>query len=277
MDIMKVNLKIKAFEEIIFNKEKKSYEGELYTGVDLGTASIVLCVVDEKGNLVSGAFERCNVVRDGIVVDFVGACEIVRRLKKQLEDLLGVTLVKSSGAIPPGVTEGSSKVVRNVLESAGFMVLEIIDEPTAAAEVLEVSEGAVVDIGGGTTGISILRNGEVISTYDEATGGHHMNLVISGSYGISYEDAEKMKCTKSKEEDVYRVVLPVIDKMAMIVRKFIYEQNVSKVYLVGGGSTLKGFEEYFESSLGIKTIKPYNPMLVTPMGIALCALKERKP
>jgi len=277
MDIRKVNQKIKAFEEIIFNKEKKSYEGELYTGVDLGTASIVLCVVDGKGDLVTGAFELCNVVRDGIVVDFVGACEIVRRLKKQLEDLLGVVLLKSTGAIPPGVTEGSSKVVRNVLEAAGFIVLEIVDEPTAAAEVLEVSDGAVVDIGGGTTGISILRNGTVVSSYDEATGGHHMNLVISGSYGISYEDAEKMKCTKSKEEDVYRVVLPVIEKMATIVKKFICGQNVSAVYLVGGGSTLRGFEEYFESSLGIKTMKPYNPMLVTPMGIALCALKERKP
>ncbi|HSR05485.1 MAG TPA: ethanolamine utilization protein EutJ [Proteiniclasticum sp.] len=277
MDIMKVNHRIKAFEEIIFNKEKKAYQGELYTGVDLGTASIVLCVVDEKGSLVSGAFERCNVVRDGIVVDFMGACEIVKRLKKQLEDRLGAALLKSCGAIPPGVTEGSSKVVRNVLEAAGFQVLEIVDEPTAAAEMLEVSDGAVVDIGGGTTGISILRDGAVVSSYDEATGGHHMNLVISGSYGISYEDAEKMKCTKAREEDVYRMVLPVIDKMALIVKKFINGQNVSQVYLVGGGSTLKGFEEHFESSLGIKTIKPYNPMLVTPMGIALCALKERKP
>lgn len=277
MDIGKVNLKIKAFEDIIFNKEKKSFEGELFTGVDLGTASIVLCVVDEKGNLVSGAFERCNVVRDGIGVDFVGACEIVRRLKKQVEDLLGVTLVKASGAIPPGVTDGSSKIVRNVIEAAGFTVVKIVDEPTAAVEVLEVTEGAVVDIGGGTTGISILENGEVTSTYDEATGGHHMNLVISGSYKISYEDAEKMKCTKAREEDVYRAVLPVIEKMALIVKNFIGGQKVSKVYLVGGGTSLKGFEEYFESSLGIKTIKPYNPMLVTPMGIALCALKERNP
>ena len=187
MDMGKVNEKIREFEEIILSKEKKPYEGELFTGVDLGTASIVLCVVDEKGSLVSGAFERCGVVRDGIVVDFVGACEIVRRLKKQVEEILGVSLDKASGAIPPGVTEGAEKIVKNVLEGAGFTVTAIVDEPTAAAEVLKVTEGAVVDIGGGTTGISILKKGEVTSTYDEATGGHHMNLVIAGSYGVSYE------------------------------------------------------------------------------------------
>lgn len=273
METMKVNERIKAFEDLIRKKEKTPHEGELYTGVDLGTASIVLCVVDEKGNLVSGAFERANVVRDGIVVDFVKACEIVRRLKAQVEDILGVKLIKASGAIPPGVTDGSHKIVKNVIEAAGFTVVKIVDEPTAAAMVLEVTEGAVVDIGGGTTGISILKDGEVLSTYDEATGGHHMNLVISGNYGVSYELAEEMKCTKEREREIYSVVLPVIDKMAHIVKKFIENQEVKNVYLVGGGSALKGFEEFFESSLGIRTLKPYNPMLVTPMGIALCALK----
>lgn len=273
MDTMKVNERIKAFEEIIRKKERNPYEGELFTGVDLGTASIVLCVVDEKGNLVSGAFERASVVRDGIVVDFVRACEIVRRLKAQVEEILGVRLLKASGAIPPGVTDGSFKIVKNVIEAAGFTVVKIVDEPTAAAEVLEVTEGAVVDIGGGTTGISILKEGEVLSTYDEATGGHHMNLVISGSYGVSYELAEEMKCTKEREREIYSVVLPVIDKMAHIVKGFIGSQDVKNVYLVGGGSALKGFEDFFETSLGIRTEKPYNPMLVTPMGIALCALK----
>lgn len=273
MDTMKVNERIKAFEEIIRKKERNPYEGELFTGVDLGTASIVLCVVDEKGNLVSGAFERASVVRDGIVVDFVRACEIVRRLKAEVEEILGVKLLKASGAIPPGVTDGSFKIVKNVIEAAGFTVVKIVDEPTAAAEVLEVTEGAVVDIGGGTTGISILKDGEVLSTYDEATGGHHMNLVISGSYGVSYELAEEMKCTKEREREIYSVVLPVIDKMAHIVKGFIGGQDVRNVYLVGGGSALKGFEDFFETSLGIRTEKPYNPMLVTPMGIALCALK----
>ena len=46
-------------------------------------------------------------------------------------------------------------------------------EPTAANQILKIQNGAVVDIGGGTTGISILENGKVINVDDEATGGTH--------------------------------------------------------------------------------------------------------
>ncbi|MBR0575622.1 ethanolamine utilization protein EutJ [Proteiniclasticum sp. BAD-10] len=273
MDMEKVNERILAFEGLIGKVNPVIPSGELYTGVDLGTASIVLCVVDEAGNLVTGAFQRGTAVRDGIVVDFVGAVDTVRRMKRELEQLLGRPLVKGAGAIPPGVSEGSAKIVRNVLEAAGFTVVNIVDEPTAAAQVLEVTEGAVVDIGGGTTGISILKDEEVLDTYDEATGGHHMNLVISGSYGIPYEEAEALKCSLERQGEIYHVVLPVIDKMARIVKTFLGERAVEAVYLVGGGSALPGFEEYFAAALGIRTLKPYNPMLVTPMGIALCARK----
>lgn len=47
--------------------------------------------------------------------------------------------------------------------------MNIVDEPTAAAAVLKITDGAVVDVGGGTTGISILKDGKVIYTDDEAT------------------------------------------------------------------------------------------------------------
>lgn len=276
MDTVKVNERIRIFEELIETRGRNPFEGNLYTGVDLGTASMVLCVVDEKGTLVAGAFQRCQAVRDGIVVDFVGAVAMLRKLKKEVEDILEVPLLYAAGAIPPGVTDGSEKIVRNVLEAAGFQVTTIVDEPTAAAKVLGIKEGAVVDIGGGTTGISVLKNGEVLSTYDEATGGHHMNLVIAGNYRMDYEAAEKLKCAPDRQKEVFPVVLPVIDKMAAIVKQFLTGKDVSRVYLVGGGSTLDGFEAHFEKTLGIPAVKPYDPMLVTPMGIALCAQIESR-
>lgn len=59
------------------------------------------------------------------------------------------------------------------MQGAGFEITALLDEPTAANQILKIQNGAVVDIGGGTTGISILENGKVINVDDEATGGTH--------------------------------------------------------------------------------------------------------
>lgn len=39
----------------------------------------------------------------------------------------------------------------NVIESADIDVIKVVDEPSAAAKVLKIKDGAVVDVGGGTT------------------------------------------------------------------------------------------------------------------------------
>ncbi|MCR1898392.1 ethanolamine utilization protein EutJ [Irregularibacter muris] len=273
MDLKETNKQIKDFETLIKTQQHHPYTGELYTGVDLGTSSIVLCVLDQESRIIAGAFERAKVVKDGIIVDFIGAIEVVRRLKAQLEKQLGVHLIKAAGAIPPGVAESSQKIVTNVLEACDFQVVNMVDEPSAAAKLLKIQEGAVVDIGGGTTGISQLQKGKVVFTHDEATGGHHMNLVISGRYHVDYDQAEKIKCSQERAREILATLLPVIDKMANIVKNSIGNKGVKEIYLVGGGSQIQGFEQHFQKDLGLPIIKPYNPMLVTPLGIALSAVE----
>ena len=142
---------------------------------------------------IAGASYPSTVVRDGIVVDFMGASRAVRNMKAKLEDLMGVEFYEAATAIPPGIISGNVKVISNVVESVGLDVVNVIDEPTAAASVLGITDGAVVDVGGGTTGISILKDGKVIFTADEPTGGTHMTLVLAGSLGCSFEEAERIK------------------------------------------------------------------------------------
>lgn len=276
MDIERVNKDIKDFEILIDQKSCGEFEGELFTGVDLGTAYIVLCVVDKNGKAVAGTKRRASVVKDGVVVDYIGAIQIVRELKKELESIIGKKLVKAAAAIPPGVAEGSVKAIINVVEACEFEVISIVDEPTAAAKVLCVEDGAVVDVGGGTTGISVIENGKVTYTADEATGGHHMNLVLAGRYNMNYEEAEILKHTKEREWDVFPVISPVVEKMASIVNGFISGKDVTVIYIVGGAATFGEFEKVFKQKTGIEIVKPYNPMLVTPLGIALSCLSEVK-
>lgn len=259
---------LSEFAELVYENKYNKFTGTLRTGVDLGTANIVLAVIDENNTPIAGATAVSKAVKDGIVVDFVGAIQTVKKLKAELEEMLDTTLEVAATAVPPGIIEGNVKCIANVVEGAGFEVTNVVDEPTAAATFLGITDGAVVDVGGGTTGISILKDGKVIFTADEPTGGTHMSLVLAGYYGITLEEAEDIKKDISKEKEIYPIVKPVVQKMATIVKKFLKGYDVDKIYVVGGACTFSEFEETFEKEIGITTIKYEHTLFVTPLGIA---------
>ncbi len=232
-------------------------------GVDLGTAYIVLVVLDEENNPVACELQYAEVVRDGLVVDYLGASAIVKRLKERLEDRLSIELIDAAIAVPPGTGERDAETHRYVVENAGLHVTCIVDEPTAANNVLKIVNGVVVDIGGGTTGLSIFENGKVVYTADEATGGTHFTYVIAGNKRISF------KKDKNNEKEIFPMVTPVIQKVAHIVKTHIGDRKVDAIYLVGGTCCLGGFDRVIESDTKIKTLKPANPFLITPAGIAM--------
>lgn len=265
------NLKILS-DLIRNNKINPEKKGKLKCGVDLGTANIVLVVVDENNTPVTGAIYPSKVVKDGIVVDYVGAIRVVKVLKGLLEERLGSELTNAACAIPPGIIPGNAKAIGNVVESSGFILTDIVDEPTAASSVLNIKDGAVVDIGGGTTGISILKDGKVIFTADEPTGGTHMTLTIAGYYNVSYEEAEKLKQDPTKQKDIYPIIRPVVEKMASIVKNFLEDYDTKDIYIVGGATLFDDFEQTFSKVINRNVIKVEEALLVTPLGIAIHCL-----
>jgi ethanolamine utilization protein EutJ len=264
---------VREFEKVIENPIG-SQSSVYYTGVDLGTACVVLAVLDENYRPVAGAYRYADVVRDGMVVDYLGAIKIVRELKHQLEAQLGTELLYAAAAIPPGTDALDSGAVKNVVQAAGFEITNVLDESTAANAVLKMQNGAVVDIGGGTTGISILKDGKVVYVADEATGGTHLSLVISGSYKMSFAAADLYKRNSENHRELLAVVKPVIEKIASIISRHIKGHDVREISLVGGTCCLEGIEKIIEKQTGIFTHKPLNPMFVTPLGIALGCTQE---
>lgn len=240
----------------------------LKVGVDLGTSNIVITVLDNRNQPVAFAMRPAHVVRDGIVVGFMEAVTILTEIKDELEKRLGLALEDAATAIPPNILPGNVKVIANVVAAAGFRVVKVIDEPEAAALMMQVSDGAVVDIGGGTTGISLLRASKLVYSVDEPTGGTHMTLVIAGNTGLEFDQAEDYKVLPENYSRVFTMVHPVIEKMAQITKSNLREK-VETLYLAGGASCFKGIQDVFEAYIGIKTYKPENPLLVTPIGIAL--------
>ena len=199
--------------------------------------------------------------------------QTIRELKEQLNKN---SKNSSKPPLSDGVSEGSVKSIGYVLEGAGFEVTNIVDEPTAAAAVLKITDGAVVDVGGGTTGISILKDGKVIYTDDEATGGSHMTMTVAGHYRIPYEEAEVLKTTPEKEKEIFPVIKATVEKMASITEKFLKGYEIPAVYVVGGSASFQEFTSVFEKKLNLPVYRPVHPLLVTPLGIAYnCQLPQK--
>ncbi|MDR1834084.1 MAG: ethanolamine utilization protein EutJ [Propionibacteriaceae bacterium] len=260
---------ITSFAAEVREGEVSEPAGALRLGVDLGTANIVLSVVDEEDRPIAGAWEHSTVVRDGIVVDWAGAVSAVCELKEILENRLHCRFTQAAVDIPPGISEGTVRVFRNVLTAANLAVSEVVDEPVAAARVLGIKDGCVIDIGHGTTGVSILQGGKVVKSVDEPTGGHHMNLVLAGAYQVSYDEAEDLKKDPKRADDVFGVVRPTLEKMATIAQRAIAGHQLELVHLVGGAASLPDAPDVFAAVLGLPVVRPLEPLFVTPLGVAM--------
>ncbi|MBG6240393.1 MAG: ethanolamine utilization protein EutJ [Candidatus Symbiopectobacterium sp. Clec_Harlan] len=267
-----VETRLRTLEQLIRDAECREHDGVLKVGVDLGTANIAMVVVDRHNPPITGITYPSSVVKDGIVVDYLSATRVVKHLKQQLEARLGQALTHAATAIPPGISEGNTKVIANVVESSGLLVTHVVDEPVAAATALNMRNGAVVDVGGGTTGLSVLRNGKVLFSADEPTGGTHMTLVLAGALGLTYADAEQVKHDPAQEADIFPLVRPVVvEKMACLTRDWLTAYNVRNIHVVGGASSFSEFPGVFRKVTGKNIIPAVEPLLVTPLGIAMQA------
>ena len=221
----------------------------LRLSADLGTAYLVLVALDQDGRPLAGEWQYAEVVRDGLVVDFAGAVDRLRGMKARLERRLGRELTQASSAYPPGVPLAEVRATANV--------------------VLQLQDGAIVDVGGGTTGIAVVRDGKVVYTADEPTGGTHFSLVVAGSRGLSFEEAEALKVRPEEQARLFPSVRPVMEKVANIVLRHVRDWDVPSLVLVGGTSAFPGMAGVVEEYTGIPAWVPSNPLFVTPLGIAM--------
>ncbi len=238
--------------------------GDLRLGIDLGTSDVVAIAVDAGDRPVGVELEWADVVRDGIVWDYFGAVGIVRKQVESLQQRLGVRFERANTSFPPGT---DPRISVNVIEAAGLEVAEVIDEPSAVAGLLDIESGAVVDIGGGTTGIAVVKDGRVVYSGDEPTGGHHVSLTLAGGRGIPLEEAERLK--RERGAEIWPTVQAVFEKMADIVRHHLRGHAVGTLYLSGGSCALPGVRELFAREFpALDVFLPSQPLFLTPLSIA---------
>lgn len=244
-------------------------EPGMVLGIDLGTSDVVSVVVDTEARPLAVCLDWADVVRDGIVWDFFGAVTILRRHLDMLETIFGQRFTEAATSYPPGT---DPRISVNVLEAAGLNVTGVCDEPSAVAHLLQLDRAAVVDIGGGTTGIAVVEGGRVIYSGDEPTGGHHISLTLAGNLRMALEDVDVIKKTQGKE--IWPVVKPVFEKMSDIVRDHLKGHDVQDLYLSGGSCTMPGVQGLFAHEFPQHRVHlPAHPIYLTPLAIAACALR----
>ncbi len=266
----------KYLNRIVNHSENWDFSGarQLYAGVDIGTYKVIMIVVDEMGVPRAARMKRADVVRSGLIVDYTGAQNMVCEMIKEIRDASPLPIEKGATSYPPQTESANINATRYILEGAGLEVLQVLDEPTAANQVLKLKQGAIVDVGGGTTGVAVINDGKVVYTGDEATGGVHLSLVVAGNLKISYEQAEEIKLDRRRSREVLPIVRPVIDKIASIVASCLKQfDDLTRVCLVGGTCELEGFTEAAQKSLNLESFRPEFPQFITPLGIALSCLE----
>ncbi len=100
------------------------------------------------------------------------------------------------------VITGQTMMVNNIKKcvvQAGLDVRSVFLEPLASAEAVLTDEEkhkgvALIDIGGGTSDLAVYKDGEVIHTAVIPIGGATVTGDIKDKFGITYEQAESMKC-----------------------------------------------------------------------------------
>lgn len=153
-------------------------------------------------------------------------------------------------------------VSRLVKLDTAFSEIEIFGSMRAVVE-SGTAPQMIIDFGSNSTKIYIVERGILRSSHMISRGSQDITLAISKSLSISVDEAEKLKRDKglvpktAGTPDVVEVTSLTLDFIFAEVGRILLnyqkknQKNISKIFLTGGGSMLKGLREKAESSFSI--------------------------
>lgn len=218
--------------------------------------------------------------------------------------------------LPEEVVDGLYAAV----ERAGLHVENLTLEPIAAINIaiperFRLLNIALVDVGAGTSDISITKDGSIIAYGMIPAAGDELTECIAKHYLVDFQEADRMKCESTEQEevefqdimglpmtvkssDVAEVVRENVQSITKQVAEKIIELNgdksVSAVFVVGGGGKITGFTECLAEYLGVAKERvalrgsevlrevtflrqdlEIDSLLVTPIGICMNYYEQR--
>ncbi|MBO5303492.1 MAG: rod shape-determining protein [Lachnospiraceae bacterium] len=234
--------------------------------------------------------------------------ELFFNLESHKADKIGEDIIVTF--LPEDVIDG----LYSAVALAELTVANMTLEPIAAIDVAipenyRMLNIALVDVGAGTSDISITKEGSIIAYGMIPQAGDEISDLIVQKYLVDFHMAEHIKLESTKggdieytdimglnytisSEEIWDLVEETVDKIATDVAEKIKELNgdksVSATFVVGGGGKIHGFTEKLAEKLGLpkervalrgeevlQTVTfeqpdiKKDPLLVTPIGICL--------
>ena len=212
--------------------------------------------------------------------------------------------------LPEDVVDG----LYSACNLAGLEVANMTLEPIAAInvaipEAFRMLNIALVDVGAGTSDISITRDGSIIAYGMIPFAGDEITEMLVQHYLVDFKTAENIKLGSGSEKEiefkdimsishtipakeVWDLTEELVDRITTSVAEKIKalngDKSVSATFVVGGGGKIHGFTEMLADKLGLphervalrgeevlqevhfeQTDIQKDPLLVTPIGICL--------
>lgn len=321
----------------------ESMTGRTFQDVCIAAAGRVLKTVDESAEVVFGAetvvtnehvysldmlaVEKAHAIlreQEGDEVRFYCVGYSVKQYYQNdfpISNLEGHKCIKVrteliATFLPDEVVDGLYAAV----ERAGLYVANLTLEPIAAINVAiperyRLLNIALVDVGAGTSDISITKDGSITAYGMIPAAGDEITECLSRHYLVDFQEADRLKCAASSQDEVEfhdimglpqrvsskevaEVIRETVQSITKSVADKIIELNggrtVSAVFVVGGGGKALGFVEYLAEYLdlmkervalrGLEVLGNVSflqndinvdSLLVTPIGICLNYYEQR--
>lgn len=252
-----------------FEKEKEVSEEDIYALTSLGVEN---AYKDFNSSMDNG---------DGTIKFYCVGYSVIRyflngypmgNLEGHKAREIGCDLIATF--LPDDVVDGLYKAV----EFAGLEVANLTLEPIAAIQVAipemyRMLNIALVDVGAGTSDISITRDGSIIAYGMIPVAGDALTEIIAQNCLVDFNTAERIKRQAGEMEQVEyqdimglpqvitrqqvaELVKPVVDRMtgevADKIRELNGDKSVSAVFVVGGGGVIAGYTQSLAQQLGIQ-------------------------
>lgn len=298
---------IQVHSEYQLNEERTVNEEDIYTLHSIAIEDAYKEFLEKNNTELKFYCVGSSVVRY-YLNDFA-----ISSLENHKAKYIGVDMIGTF--LPDEVVDGLYKAVEIADLEVASMTLEPIAAITLAIpDRFRLLNIALVDVGAGTSDISVTKDGSIIAFGMIPTAGDSLTEVIANHCMVDFDTAEKIKKSAStmdtveyedimglpmtiSKAQIMKLVSKEVEQMADLAADKICELNggkpVGAVFVVGGGGAFPGYTEHLAKKLGIikervalrgkevmndiifeQSDLPVDSLLVTPIGIALSFYEE---